>query len=185
MVENIKKEYGPKMDKAIEIFKEDLNTVRAGRANPALVEKLTVNYYGTATPIMQVANISAPEARLLVIQPYDASLIPEIEKEIQKSDLGITPSNDGKLVRLPFPQLTEERRKELTKVVAKKSEDIKITIRNIRRDIMEAIKKSEKDGDITEDDRKSFENDAQKLTDDSIKAIEDITKAKEKELMEI
>ena len=185
MPDRFSQEYEPKMNKTIEVFKEDLNSVRAGRANPALLDKIMVSYYGVMTPLQQLANISAPEPRLLVIQPYDANSIPEIEKEIQKSDLGITPSNDGKLIRLPFPQLTEDRRKELTKIVSKKGEDTKIIIRNLRRDLMDTIKKAEKDGDISEDDRKTFEEDAQKLTDKYTEKIELITKEKQKELMEV
>lgn len=185
MPDRFSQEYEPKMNKTIEVFKEDLNSVRAGRANPALLDKIMVSYYGVMTPLQQLANVSAPEARLLVIQPYDASTIPEIEKEIQKSDIGITPSNDDKLIRLPFPQLTEDRRKELTKIVSKKGEDTKIIIRNLRRDLMDTIKKAEKDGDISEDDRKTFEDDAQKLTDKYTDKIDEIIKDKQAELMEV
>lgn len=173
------------MKKTITSLSEDLQSIRAGRANPSLLDRLTVEYYGQVTPLNQVAGISAPEARLLVIQPWDATLIPEIEKAIQKSDLGIHPSNDGKVVRLAIPQLTEERRRDLTKIVRKNAENAKISIRNIRRDAMDEIKAAEKSKEITEDERHSHEDTIQDLTDEYIKKIDDITKAKESELLEI
>ncbi|MDO5026599.1 MAG: ribosome recycling factor [Tissierellia bacterium] len=166
-------------------YKESLNTIRAGRANPSLVENINFSYYGTDTPIKNAATITVPEARLLVVQPWDASALKEIEKAIIASDLGITPSNDGKVIRLPFPVLTEERRKELVKEVSKRSEQSKVGIRNIRRDLIDLIKKAEKDSEINEDEKKTYEKQAQELTDEFIDKIVEITKAKEAELMEV
>ncbi|MDO5717531.1 MAG: ribosome recycling factor [Tissierellia bacterium] len=185
MYEPIINELENKLKKTISALKDELTQIRAGRANPALVEKITVDYYGVPTPLQQVASISAPEARLLVIQPWDASIIKEIEKEIQKSDLGITPSNDGKLIRLPFPVLTEERRVELTKVAKKISENSKVSIRNLRRDAIDDIKKLEKEKSLPEDDRKVAENKVQEVIDKYNKMVEEILKAKEDELMEL
>lgn len=180
-----KREAEDKMKKSIEVLKDDLLSIRAGRANPALLDKITVEYYGQVTPLNQVAGISAPEARLLVVQPWDQSLIPVIEKEILKSDLGLNPSNDGKVVRLIIPQLTEERRRDLTKIVKKNGEDTKVAIRNIRRVAIDEVKKLEKDKEISEDDRKVAEEKVQELTDKYIKEVDVVTKAKEDELMEI
>lgn len=180
-----KREAEDKMKKSIEVLKDDLLSIRAGRANPALLDKITVEYYGQVTPLNQVAGISAPEARLLVVQPWDQSLIPIIEKEILKSDLGLNPSNDGKVVRLIIPQLTEERRRDLTKIVKKNGEDTKVAIRNIRRVAIDEVKKLEKDKEISEDDRKVAEDKVQELTDKYIKEVDLVTKAKEDELMEI
>ncbi|MDY6065040.1 MAG: ribosome recycling factor [Finegoldia sp.] len=174
-----------KSGKTLEALKEQLKTVRAGRANPSILDKITVEYYGTKTPLNQVATISAPEARLLVIQPWDKSIIPAIEKQIMESNLGITPSNDGNLIRLPFPQLTEERRKELTKVVKDYGETAKVSIRSLRRDAIDAIKKQEKSSDITEDDSREMQDDIQKMTDKFTAEIDAIVKEKEDELMEI
>lgn len=185
MISDIKKDSEQKMSKTVAVYKEDLQSIRAGRANPTLLDKITIDYYGQVTPLNQVAGISAPEPRLLSIQPWDANTIPEIEKAIQKSDLGITPSNDGKIIRLVIPQLTEERRKDLIKIVKKNSENAKVAIRNIRRDSMEDIKKLEKSNEITEDDRKKAEDEIQKITDKYIDDIDKITKEKESELMEI
>ncbi|WP_391527653.1 ribosome recycling factor [Peptoniphilus harei] len=173
------------MSKSVDSLTESLQSIRAGRANTSLLDKIYVDYYGQQSPLNQVASLSAPEARLLAIQPWDATLIPEIEKAIQKSDLGITPSNDGKVIRLVIPQLTEERRKDLTKLVGKYAEEAKVSIRNIRRDAMEDIKKAEKAKEISEDDRKTYEEDIQKLTDKYIKDIDGVAEEKEKELMEI
>lgn len=159
------KETEEKMQKTIAVYKEELVGIRAGRANPQLLDKITVEYYGQMTPLKQVASISAPEPRMLAIQPWDPNLIPAIEKEILKSDLGLTPSNDGKIIRLIFPPLTEERRIELTKIVKKSGENAKIAIRNIRRDSIEVIKKMEKNKELTEDERKSAEDKIQKITD--------------------
>ena len=174
-----------KMSKSIESYETELTTVRAGRANPTILDQFTVDYYGIETPIKQVASISVPEARLLVIQPWDASLITPIEKVLLASNLGITPSNDGKVIRLPFPALTEDRRKELVKVVKGYGENSKIAIRNLRRDGLDKLKKLEKDKEISEDELRQAEEEVQKVTDKFIKKVEDITKLKEKELMEI
>ena len=173
-----------KMNKTIGVLKRDLGGLRAGRANPQLLDRIFVDYYGAPTPISQMGNISSPEARLLVISLWDANQIPAVEKAIQKLDLGINPSNDGKLIRLVFPELTEERRKELVKTIKKKAEEAKVAIRSIRRDANESLKKQRKDNEITEDDQKQLEEDAQEITDDSIKEIERIAAEKEKEIME-
>lgn len=174
-----------KMGKTISVLKQELSGLRAGRANAQVLDRITADYYGTPTPINQIGNISAPEPRLLVIAPYDPSALKEIEKALQKSDLGINPSNDGKVIRLVFPELTEERRRDLVKVVKKKGEEAKVAIRSIRRDANETIKKQKKNGDITEDDQKIMEEDAQKATDASIKDIDKIIADKEKEIMEV
>ena len=174
-----------KMKKTIESYENELSGVRAGRANPQVLDKLTVDYYGTETPIKQVASISVPEARLLVIQPWDISLIKPIEKVLLKSDLGITPSNDGKVIRLPFPALTEDRRKELVKVVKGYSENAKVSIRNLRRESLEKLKKMLKDKEISEDELAQAEENVQKVVDKFTKEIEEKKKKKEKELMEI
>ena len=185
MISDLKKNTESRMSKSIDSLTESLQSIRAGRANTSLLDRIYVDYYGQQSPLNQVASLSAPEARLLAIQPWDATLIPEIEKAIQKSDLGITPSNDGKIIRLVIPQLTEERRKDLTKLVGKYAEEAKVSIRNIRRDAMEDIKKAEKAKEISEDDRKTYEEDIQKLTDKYIKDVDGVTAEKEKELMEI
>ena len=174
-----------KMGKTISVLKQELSGLRAGRANAQVLDRITADYYGTPTPINQMGNISAPEPRLLVIAPYDPSALKEIEKALQKSDLGINPSNDGKVIRLVFPELTEERRRDLVKVVNKKGEEAKVAIRSNRRDANETIKKQKKNGDITEDDQKIMEEDAQKATDASIKDIDKIIADKEKEIMEV
>lgn len=174
-----------KMEKTLQALQRELSTLRAGRASAAVLDRITVDYYGTQTPINQMANIASPEPRMLVISVWDASAIPAVEKAIQKSDLGINPSNDGKIIRLVFPELTEERRKELVKTVKKKGEDSKVAVRSIRRDANEQIKKLQKDSEITEDDKKNYEDDIQKLTDDKIKEIDSVLSAKEKEIMEI
>ena len=185
MISDLKKNTESRMSKTIDSLTESLQSIRAGRANTSLLDRIYVDYYGQQSPLNQVASLSAPEARLLAIQPWDATLIPEIEKAIQKSDLGITPSNDGKVIRLVIPQLTEERRKDLTKLVGKYAEEAKVSIRNIRRDAMEDIKKAEKAKEISEDDRKTYEEDIQKLTDKFIKDVDGVAAEKEKELMEI
>lgn len=174
-----------KMTKTISVLERDLGTLKAGRANPQALDRIFVDYYGSAMPINQLGNISSPEARLLVITPYDASMIKEIEKAIQKSDLGINPNNDGRVIRLVFPELTEERRKELVKIVRKKGEEAKVAIRSIRRDANDAIKKAKKDGELTEDDQKKQEDQAQKATDGFIKDIDKIIADKEKEIMTV
>lgn len=174
-----------KMEKRVDGYAGELKTVRAGRANASVLDKVAIDYYGTMTPINQVGSISSPEPRMLVIQPWDASVLKEIEKAINKSDIGIAPQNDGKVIRLSFPPLTEERRKELVKTVKKYTEEAKIQIRNIRRDSMEAFKAQKKNGEITEDDLKDIEKDIQNLTDKYIKEIESIDSAKEKEIIEV
>ncbi len=174
-----------KMDKAIVALENDYAAIRAGRANPALLDKVTVDYYGTPTPVPQVGSVSVPEARMLVIQPWDASILGDIEKAILKSDLGLTPNNDGKVLRISFPALTEERRKELVKGVSKRAEEAKVVIRNVRRDALESFKAQKKKGEITEDDLKGAETDIQKLTDQYIKDIDSIASKKDKEIMEI
>jgi len=174
-----------KMDKTLSVFQEDLSAIRAGRANPAILSKVTVDYYGTPTPISQIGTVSVPEARSLVIQPWDTTILGEIEKAILKSDLGLTPNNDGKIIRLNFPPLTEERRKELVKGLSKRSEDAKVAIRAIRRDFIEQVKKQIKSNEATEDDLKNMEAELQKLTDKKIKDVEEITVKKEKELLEV
>ncbi|MCJ7839670.1 ribosome recycling factor [Lederbergia sp. NSJ-179] len=174
-----------KMEKAIQAYRRELSSIRAGRANASLLDKILVDYYGAPTPVNQLASISVPEARMLVIQPYDKTSIGDIEKAILKSDLGLNPANDGSLIRLTIPQLTEERRKELVKLVKKEAENAKIVIRNVRRDGNEDLKKLEKSGDITEDELRSYTDDIQKLTDDHINQIETITKEKEQEVLEV
>ena len=174
-----------KMKKTTEVLKAQLASVRAGRANAAVLDQITVDYYGVATPIQQVASISVPDPRSLMIQPWDGSVLKGIEKAILASDLGINPQNDGRCIRLVFPQLTEERRKELAKQVKKYSEESKVAVRNVRREAIEKFKKQQKTSEITEDDYKDIEKDVQKLTDDYIKEVENIADAKEKELFEI
>jgi ribosome recycling factor len=181
-------EYKPveeKMKKTIHVLKDELSGMRAGRANPALLDKIAIDYYGVQTPIAQLANISVPEARIIVIQPWDAKILQEIEKSIHKSDIGINPINDGKIIRLIFPVLTEERRKELVKGVKKYGEDAKVAIRSIRRDAIDHFKKLEKKSEITEDDLKDSEKDVQELTDKYIKEIDNLMEEKEKEIMEV
>lgn len=179
------KQFERKMEKTLEVLASDFGAVRAGRANAQVLDRITVEYYGTPTPIGQVGTISSPDPRTLVIQPWDGSLLKTIEKAIQVSDLGINPQNDGRAIRLVFPALTEERRRDLAKQVKKYSEDAKVAVRNIRRDAMEKFKAQKKKSEITEDDFKVIEKDMQKLTDDYIKEVERIADEKEKELMEI
>ncbi len=179
------KVYDERMMKTIEVVKSNFAAVRAGRANAGVLDRVMVEYYGTPTPLNQVANISSPDPRTLVIQPYDASLMKAIEKAIQTSDLGINPQNDGRVIRLAFPQLTEERRKDLTKQVRKYGEEGKVALRNIRRDAMEDFKKMKKNSEITEDDQKNLEKELQDLTDKRCKDIDDLTAKKEKELMAV
>ena len=179
------KEFSDKMQKTLEVLGAQFASVRAGRANAAVLDHITVEYYGTATPIQQIASISTPDPRSLAIQPWDASSLSLIEKAIQASDLGINPQNDGRVIRLAFPQLTEERRKDLVKQVKRYGEEGKVAVRNIRRDAIEKAKAQKKKSEITEDDLKNTERDLQKLTDDFIKDIDDLTAKKEKELFEI
>jgi ribosome recycling factor len=174
-----------RMTKAISAYTRELAGIRAGKANASLLDRITVDYYGAPTPVNQLAGVSAPEARLLVITPYDKSILGEIEKAILKSDIGLNPSNDGSVIRLAIPQLTEERRKELVKVVKKESEEAKVAIRNVRRDANDDLKKLEKNGEITEDDLRGFSDDIQKLTDDHISKIDELTKEKEKEILAV
>ncbi len=174
-----------KMNKTISVMKQEYNSLRAGRANPQALDRITVDYYGSPTPINQVGNISVPEPRMLIIALWDTKMIPAVEKAIQKSDLGINPANDGKVIRLIFPELTQERRKELAKVIRKKAEESKVAVRSIRRDAMEDIKKQKKDNLLTEDDQKKLEEKVQKLTDDKVKEIDTIAQAKEKEIMSV
>ena len=179
------KEFSRKMDKTLDVLAENFGAVRAGRANAKVLDRITVEYYGSETPLAGVATISSPDARTLVIQPWDSKLLKDIQKAIQVSDLGINPQNDGRVIRLTFPQLTEERRKELAKQVRKYGEDAKVAVRNIRRDAMDKFKKEQKKSEITEDDLKNMEKDMQKLTDDFIKEVENVTAKKEKELTAI
>ena len=177
--------YDERMLKTIEVVKSNFASVRAGRANAGVLDRITVEYYGAPTPLNQVANIGSPDPRTLTIQPYDMSLLKAIEKAIQTSDLGINPQNDGRVIRLSFPQLTEERRKELTKQVRKYGEEGKVALRNIRRDAMDDIKKKTKKSELTEDDQKKLEKELQELTDKRCKELDDLTAKKEKELMAV
>ena len=174
-----------KMGKTIEVLKRDYAAIRAGRANAAVLDKVTVDYYGTPTPINQLASVSVAEARILTIQPWDKSVLNAIEKAIQASDIGINPQNDGVVIRLTFPKLTEENRKVIVKDVSKMAEDSKVAIRSIRRDAMDKLKQMQKASEITEDDLKNGEEEVQKITDNNIKEIDKIASAKEKEVMEI
>ena len=182
---DIHKEAEIKMKKAISVYQEELQSIRAGRANPSLLDRINVDYYGQMTPLKQVGSVSAPEPRLLVIQPWDVNLIADIEKAILRSDLGLNPSNDGKLIRLQIPQLTEERRKDLTKVVKKNGENCKVAIRNISRDGIDQIKKMEKSKELTEDEKVLAEESMQKITDKYTDEVDLVTKNKEEELLEI
>lgn len=174
-----------KMEKCLTALERDYAAVRAGRANPAVLDKVMVDYYGVPTPINQMAAVSVPEARLLVIQPWDASTLRDIEKAINTADIGINPQNDGKVIRLNFPQLTEEHRKSLQKDISKRGEEAKVAIRNVRRDSMDDIKKLKKDNEITEDEQKDAEKKLQDITDDYVKQVESITKKKEEEVLSI
>ena len=174
-----------KMNKTVSALEKDLASIRAGRANPAILDKVTVEYYGVQTPLAQVGNISVPEARTIIIQPWDATLLREIEHAINASDIGINPNNDGKVIRLNFPPLTEERRKELNKQVSKRGEEAKVAIRSTRRDAIERFKKQKKNKEITEDDLSDLEEQIQKLTDKFVKQIDKIISEKEKEILEV
>lgn len=185
MLKDEYKVYEEKMRKSIDSVAADFAAVRAGRANAAVLDRISVDYYGTPTPIQQIASIGSPDPRQLLIQPWDASAVKLIEKAILNSDLGINPQNDGKAIRLTFPQLTEERRKDLTKQVRKYAEDAKVAVRNIRRDAVDYVKKAQKKGELTEDDQKKAEKDIQDLTDKHVKKIDEMCAKKEKELMEI
>lgn len=185
MFDDIYLEADEKMNKVITAFQRELITLRAGRATPALLDRIEVDYYGAVTPLNQLAGISAPEARLLMIQPWDKNSMAEIEKAILKSDLGLTPNNDGNVIRLTIPQLTEERRVELVKLVRKKAEESKVSVRNIRRIANEGIKQLEKSGELSEDDRRRAQDDIQEITDQKIKEIDEVLEQKEKEIMEV
>jgi ribosome recycling factor len=174
-----------RMDKSIEATHHEFNSIRTGRASPALLDRITIDYYGTSTPLKSLASISAPEPRLLVVQPFDPGAIKNIERAVQESDLGLTPSNDGKVVRLPIPALTEERRKDLVKVVRRVAEDGKVAIRNVRRDVMQHLKELVVNGDVGDDEERRGEQQVQKLTDDHVKSIDDLLKVKEAEIMEV
>lgn len=174
-----------RMSKSIEAFRKELATVRAGRANPSLLDRVQVEYYGMLTPLNQLATIAVPEARMLTIQPFDKSSISDIERAIQKADLGLSPANDGNIIRISVPALTEERRQELVKVVGRYTEDAKVAVRNIRRDANDSLKKLPKDGELTEDELRRNQDGVQKQTDAVIKEIEEIAKVKEQEIMEV
>lgn len=184
MLESTYQESRERMQKSIESLKHDLKRVRTGRASLSLLDGIKADYYGTPTPLAQMASLQVPESRMIVIQPWDVSAIKEIEKAIQKSDLGLTPSNDGKMIRITIPPLTEQRRKELVKIVNKTCEDFKVAIRNIRRDANELIKGFKKDGEISEDDAFKAQDQVQKITDEYIKKVDEIYKEKEKEILE-
>ena len=179
------KEYESKMQKSLASLEEEYASIRAGRANPHILDKITVDYYGAPSPLQSVANISVPEARVIQIQPWESSLIKEIEKAIMVSDIGITPSNDGRIIRLVFPELTEERRKELVKDVKKKAENAKVAIRNIRREGNDTIKKSQKSNEISEDEAKQLEDKIQKLTDKYVGMIDNVMESKSQEIMKV
>ena len=174
-----------KMDKTIVVLQNNMQAIRAGRANPKLLDRITVDYYGTPTPLNQIGNVTVPEARMMVIKPWEKNMLKAIEKAIQTSDLGLNPNHDGEVIRLIFPELNAERRKDLTKQVKKGAEDAKVAVRSIRRDAIEQVKKLKKDSLITEDDQRKAEEDAQKLTDKAIKEIDTVAAAKEKEIMEV
>ena len=178
-------EISTKMDKTISVYGADLQSIRAGRANPAILDKIMVDYYGTPTPIPQLGSVSVPEARTLLIQPWDVNAVKEVEKAILKSELGINPNNDGKSIRLSFPPLTEERRKEIVKDIHKRAEEAKVAIRSIRRDAIEGFKAQKKAGEITEDDLKEIEKNIQSLTDEYVKEIDAMLAKKEKEILEV
>ena len=179
------KQFEEKMTKSIDVLQEDFASIRAGRANPHLLDKIKVDYYGTPTPIQQVGNISVPEARIILITPWEKTLLKEIERSINQADIGINPTNDGTAIRLVFPELTEDRRKELAKDIKKKGEETKVAIRNIRRDAVDRIKKMEKASEITEDDLKDGENEIQKTTDGAIKKVDSVVEVKTKEIMTV
>ena len=185
MIDDLLTDAGRRMDKSVEAAQHELNTVRTGRASAALLDRVNVDYYGTATPLRQLATINVPEPRMLTVQPFDPSSIKAIERAIQESDLGLTPSNDGKLIRLPIPQLTEERRKELVKIVRGLAEDGRVAVRNVRRDVMHHLKDLVRDGDVGDDEERRAEDRAQKLTDEHVHRIDELLKRKEEEIMEV
>lgn len=181
----IHKNLEEKMTKTINALKDDLASIRAGRANPAMLDRVVVEYYGTPTPIKQIASVTAPEPRIISIQPYDLSAINNIEKAILQSDLGVNPSNDGKMIRIVIPQLTEERRKDLTKIARKTAEDSKIALRNERRNTNDRLKKMQKDNELTEDELKNAQDEVQKITDKFIKIVDELADKKEQDIMEV
>ncbi|MFD1414568.1 ribosome recycling factor [Oceanobacillus jeddahense] len=185
MSESVIKDTKEKMNQAVQAFSRNLASVRAGRANPSLLDNVYVDYYGASTPLNQLAQVGAPEARLLTVTPYDKSAIGDIDKAIQKADLGLSPSNDGNIIRINIPALTQERRKDLVKVVGKYAEEARVQIRNLRRQANDQLKKAEKNGDMTEDDLRAFQDDVQETTDGYIKQVEDLAKTKENEIMEV
>ncbi|HDH99361.1 MAG: ribosome recycling factor [Candidatus Latescibacterota bacterium] len=184
MVEELKKEVRAKMEKSLEALRHELSQIRTGRASPALLDAIRVEYYGTMVPITHIANVSAPEARLLVVQPWDKSTLPAIEKAILSSDLGITPSNDGNVIRLSIPPLTEERRQELVKVVRRLAEDARVAVRNIRREAVERLRKAQKDGELSEDESRRAQKEVQEITDEYIKKVGEALAQKEAEILE-
>src|SRR6188474_739274 len=181
-IEDLVQDAGRRMDKSVEAAQAEFATLRTGRASPALLDRVQIDYYGQQTPLKQLATIGAPEPRMLTIQPFDPNSVSTIERAIQESDLGLTPSNDGKLIRLPIPQLTEERRKELVKVVRHLAEEGRVAVRNIRRDVMHDLKELVKEGDVGDDEERRAEERAQKLTDDHVKRIDELLKRKEEEI---
>lgn len=185
MASSVIKDAQTRMEKAIDALTRELATIRAGRANPSLLDRVVVDYYGAPTPLNQLATITVPEARLLVIQPFDKSSIADVERAIQKADLGLSPTNDGTVIRIAIPALTEERRKELVKVVRKTAEESKVAIRNIRRDVNDDLKKLQKDGEMTEDELRRETEEVQKITDKHIAEVDRVTSNKEKEIMEV
>jgi ribosome recycling factor len=185
LMDDLLTDAGRRMDKSVEATAHELNTIRTGRASVALLDRIQVDYYGQKTPLRQLATINVPEPRMLTVQPYDPSSVKTIERAIQESDLGLTPSNDGKLIRLPIPQLTEERRKELVKVVKHLAEEGRVAVRNVRRDVMHDLKELVKDGEVGDDEEHRAEDRAQKLTDEHVKRIDDLLKHKEEEIMEV
>jgi ribosome recycling factor len=184
-IEDFENEAGRKMDRSVEAAAHEFNTIRTGRASAALLDRIQIDYYGTPTPLQQLATINVPEPRMLTIQPYDPGSIKNIERAIQESDLGLTPSNDGKLIRLPIPQLTEERRKELVKVVRGLAEEGRVAVRNVRRDAMHHLKELVRNGDVGDDEERRAEERVQKLTDEHVAKIDDLLKRKEAEIMEV
>jgi ribosome recycling factor len=185
VIENFLGDATQRMDKSVEATHEHFNSVRTGRATPALLDRIQIDYYGTPTPLKNLATINSPEPRMLTIQPFDPTSIKAIEKAIQESDLGLTPSNDGKVIRLPIPQLTEERRKELVKVIRGMAEEGRVAVRNVRRDAIKHLEELVKKGDVGDDDERAAETRVQKLTDDHVARIEDLLKRKEAEIMEV
>ena len=185
MIDELLADASRRMDKSVEAASHEFNTVRTGRASAALLDRIHVDYYGQRTPLKQLATINVPDARLLTVQPYDPGSIKAIERAIQESDLGLTPSNDGKVIRLPIPQLTEERRKELVRVIGRYAEEGRVAVRNVRRDVMHDLKELVRDGEVGDDEERRAEERAQKLTDEHVKRIDELLKRKEEEIMEV